>query len=145
MFIINEHGEVVNSDKIIAFTVFDDNLSHGIRVYTPATQYGVYFGYATSEELQKSLWNLGKLLMPVEMRWVKFAHWNIAASKIESISPNGCHFRVRMTDGANFDIIGHSHAEHKRWKAELTQSLRENWALYDLMSGEVVGLENEER
>ena len=132
-FIKNSNGEVVNIDKITAVTFDHKNAPYEIRVYTPATKFGVAFHYDTTEKMYKALNNLDKMMnLAHNLRIIKFANWMIAAHAVESISDCSCGLRVRMDDGQNFDIMIENREELEAMKKEIEESLIGMYSLKDL-------------
>ena len=128
-FIKNDIGEVVNVDKITAVTFDHTRAPYEMRVYTPATKFGIAFHYATPEKMWRALNNLDDIWMDDT---IEFANWRIASSAIESISITAHGLRVRMDDGQNFDIMIENREEVEAMKKEIEESLIGMYALKDL-------------
>lgn len=132
-FIKNQNGEVVNVDKITAVSFDYVQKPYEIRVYTPATKFGIAFHYDNIEKMCRAVNNLEQVMcITCNLRIVKFANWWIAADGIESISDCASGIRVRMDNGQNFDIMIESHEEIKATKQEIEASLVRMCVLKDL-------------
>lgn len=122
MFLMNDLGEIVNVNAITAISVCDDRAPYEIRVYTPATKFGVDFRYNDINQMRAALRNLNNLLSTIEKDWVKLLNWKLAANKIESIGLTGEGARIRMFDGQYFDIIAHTPKEREQIKSDVSDS-----------------------
>ena len=131
-FIKNDIGEVVNVDKITAVTFDESRAPYEMRVYTPATRFGVAFHYDTIAKLWLARKNLDKIMTVTRLRIIKFANWWIAADNVESISDCASGLRIRMDDGQNFDIMIRDREEIEAMKKEIEKSLIEMYSLKDL-------------
>ena len=96
MFIQNKHGEIVNTDHVLAIKVFDDRAPYQIHAFTEKTE--TIFEFDSRNEVILGLRKIEGFLFRVCFRWAECKNWKFRSDKIMSINDIACWgLKISMT------------------------------------------------